>query len=200
MLSLLMAHQSVPKEFMNLVKSCVYRKQPVEEAYCGSWFSNSLPTHEGVCPFLTIITRKWAEHGKDVSYMFKYPELRDTQDSDPWSVRKTCVYNSIDTHAKRSCWIFLHPKYDSIGETKQMEQLAQQVTVGEYVLQPIAQHVSLISTYLNAWREYLVHYEEELLTLVTYTPFNTLSAAMLTILLRHRQCQSWETNRSNQLH
>lgn len=47
MLFLLMAHQSVPDEFMEIIKSCVYAKQPVEEAYCGSWYSNSFPAREG---------------------------------------------------------------------------------------------------------------------------------------------------------
>lgn len=74
-----------------------------------------------------------------------------------------------------------------------MKHLAQRKQVEAFVTQPIAQHISLISTYVNAWRDYLVHHEEELLTLVLcLSKFNRLFD--LLIIPSHRQCQSWGTN------
>lgn len=78
------------------------------------------------------------------------------------------------------------------------DYLSQRTQVEKFVEQPIAQHIALISTYVNAWREYLVHHEEELLTLV-FNPklFHSFNTMLISVWLC-RQCQSWETNPSNQ--
>jgi hypothetical protein len=105
---------------------------------------------------------------KEVSYSFKYPELRGRPGSEPWTIRMTSVYSSIDHPSERSCWIVLHPMYQSRAESRLLDYLApeRKEQPKRSTHQPLVQHVLLVSTYLTAWRDYLLHYENELLTLV----------------------------------
>jgi hypothetical protein len=56
--------------------------------------------------------------------------------------------------------------YESKAERELEKSLSVREEVDGFVSQPLALHLLLISTYFTAWRDYLLHYEEELLSIV----------------------------------
>jgi hypothetical protein len=61
----------------------------------------------------------------------------------------------------------LHPKYESKAELRLKEVMCVEKEAEEVVSEPLKLHVLLISIYLSSWRDYILHYEEELLALVS---------------------------------
>ncbi|XTI91235.1 hypothetical protein V2W45_1471055 [Cenococcum geophilum] len=154
MLSEILKHQCVQEEFIEVIRSFRYREAPTEEAFCGHW------------SWKTSLNRD------EISYTFKYPERRGRPSGEPWSIRQTAVYQGIDHQSKHSCWILLHPKYKSVAGVRLKDALSMDGRAQELVAQPLQQHIMLISAYFANWRDYMEHYEEELLSIVSLNDLN----------------------------
>ncbi|OCL06730.1 hypothetical protein AOQ84DRAFT_223520 [Glonium stellatum] len=147
MLSEILRNHRVQEGFIEVIRSFRYRECHTEEAFCGHWFSKTSIDHD------------------EISYIFKYPERRYKTESEAWSIRQTAVYQAIDHQSKRSCWILLHPEYESKASECLKVALSVDERAAELIAQPLQQHIMLISTYLSNWRGYMEHHEEELLSI-----------------------------------
>ncbi len=87
--------------------------------------------------------------------------------SEQWSIRQTAVYQRFEASSNRSNLILLHPVPEAIAQTRLEQKMSDQCGAPELLEQPVNQHILLISAYFNNWREYMVHFEEELLTIVS---------------------------------
>jgi hypothetical protein len=105
----------------------------------------------------------------ETGYIFKYPELRNRNDDEKWSIRQTGVLCKIGVVGNAtSKWILLHPKYNSEGhESLKVVLNAKGEAAAELVHDPMLVNVHLLSTYLTNWRTYMFDIEEELIKLVS---------------------------------
>ena len=70
--------------------------------------------------------------------------------------------------------------YKSVASVRLKDALSVDERAQELMAQPLQQHIMLISAYFANWRDYMEHYEEELLSIVSLNDLNRMFIAMLT--------------------
>jgi hypothetical protein len=100
-------------------------------------------------------------------YVFKYPERREGPSSEVWSIRQTGVYSRLRHLDSSASWVILHPLYESRSEEALQNALQHTTTRHDLIDQPVDQHLLLINTYFSNWREYMLHFEEDILAMVS---------------------------------
>jgi len=97
----------------------------------------------------------------------KYPESNGRTDgADPWSIRQTGVYQSINPTTKSALWILLNPRHGSAANDRVKNLLNAQERISPLHCQPPLVGLVVLSTYITNWRTYLAFYEEEELRMV----------------------------------
>jgi hypothetical protein len=112
----------------------------------------------------------------EVSYVFKYPELRGRPGSEPWSIRQTGVLHQANLQSNSSSWMMLYPIANSTGYLRLRTNLQEPTAANELLTNPLSLHLLLIKDHFAKWRDYMIHYEAELLNMVGYIkPFLMMS-------------------------
>jgi hypothetical protein len=152
------------------VRSFKRKEGASEEAICGLMFSRILVDIEG--KVLKRLDSNYnnnkirTDHHLETCYILKYPELRGGSCGEPWSIRQTAVYSKLQLQAYSSTWIVLNPMYDSSVERRLEHALKGNTELEQLIAQPIRQHILLIQSVFHLWRDYMLHYDNELLSLV----------------------------------
>lgn len=102
----------------------------------------------------------------EISYIFKYPELKDEADEKSWAIRQIGVYQQYSKTTKKSVWVFLHCQQGSRGQKLITELLEEPSGARSAHKHPAVLHLLLLSCYLYNWQKYMAFYEKELLTRV----------------------------------
>jgi hypothetical protein len=106
--------------------------------------------------------------GAEASYVFKYPERRAGDTAEPWSIRQTGVYYKHSGTASSTVFVILHPMYESSAEVRLSGSLGEKGSPQRVSVQPLDQHVLLIRTYFQNWREYMLFYEDKVMEMVSH--------------------------------
>ncbi|KKY18572.1 hypothetical protein UCDDS831_g05852 [Diplodia seriata] len=92
-----------------------------------------------------------------LSYQFKYAEANNRSRAFPWSIRRTEVFNRIQTSSEgvRSTWLIFSPKENS-ELSKQLEHKARQPDEWSALkANPLRLHIAILSAYIDNWRDFL---------------------------------------------
>ena len=103
-----------------------------------------------------------------MALILRYPESNGRTDgADPWSIRQTGIYQSVNTTTKSALWILLNPRIGNAA-ADHVEKIfdTQQRNLQLRYHQPLVGLV-VLSTYIKHWRSYMAFYEEEELRLVS---------------------------------
>ncbi|KAL9096892.1 MAG: hypothetical protein Q9165_000856 [Trypethelium subeluteriae] len=105
-------------------------------------------------------------------YTFKYAAHKPWDPQVPWVVRHMGVYQSVDKASGETLLILINPCPGSRAERSVVEILSSQA---EYVLKnPLWVHAVILSSYESQWKEYLYHYEQRQLPIVSITNVNLI--------------------------
>ena len=87
---------------------------------------------------------------------------------EPWSLRKTGVYQQVDFDKNASCWIMLQPSDDV--EKLSERALHDRSQAGNCQSRdPMFLHVLFLSTMVDSWDEYIESLHSQLQTSVSLT-------------------------------
>ena len=106
----------------------------------------------------------------EISYIFKYPELKNESDETSWAIRQIGVYQQYSKSTKNSVWVVLHCQQGSRGQKLITELLERASGAKSAYKHPAVLHLLLQSCYLYNWQNYMAFYEKELVERVC-TPF-----------------------------
>lgn len=134
-------------------------------AFCGPVLqkhtTDKLGTSPGIPGISELLTQKI-----EISYIFKYPELKKESDETSWAIRQIGVYQQYSKSTKNSLWVFLHCQQGSRGQKRITELLEQASGAKSAYKHSVVPHLLLLSCYLYNWQKYMAFYEKELLTRV----------------------------------
>lgn len=103
---------------------------------------------------------------QELSYVFKYAELKEKSTGNPWRIRQTGVYHTFDRHRNTSVFVLVSPHPAAKFETYTKSVLRDPDNRSQILSTPLLLHTMLISTHLDAWRNYLEYLEKFLLKAV----------------------------------
>lgn len=89
----------------------------------------------------------------EISYVFKYPEMKRGEKKHMWVIRQNGVYHQYDRHSGQSTWMLLLPNHESYNRDKILENMS-----GLHPLQP---HLGFHFAYFDRWRWYMLDLEKE---------------------------------------
>lgn len=87
--------------------------------------------------------------------------------SDPWSVRQTAVYHRLEKATGQAIWIFMHPKAKSVAHKQILDHITSQKDRESNEQDPMFIHSLLWASYVGNWRDYMEHYEGDILKIVS---------------------------------
>jgi hypothetical protein len=158
-------------------------------------YCKNIPRTNLVSPLKSPLYLNCLTQNLEISYIFKYPELKNEADETSWAIRQIGVYQQYSKSTKNSLWVFLHCQQGSRGQRLITELLEQAPGAKSAYKHPVVPHLLLLSCYLYNWQKYMAFYEKELLTRVC-TPFKPPAKT-------HRFCSSmphwvpdWKTCRA----
>ncbi|OJD38959.1 magnesium transport protein transmembrane region [Diplodia corticola] len=94
---------------------------------------------------------------QELSYQFKYAEANNRSRAFPWSIRRTEVFNRIETssHGLRSTWLIFNPKEDSDLSRRLNHKALEPNEWSALKANPLRLHISILSAYIDNWRDFL---------------------------------------------
>ena len=103
----------------------------------------------------------------EIAYITKYPEERNRDTLERWSVRQTGIYYQFDTRTQKSFWILLHPKPDSPIRLRVEDVIRAMPQLNDTYQNMMMLHLSILGKSFGNWRWYMAHYEEEVEDMVS---------------------------------
>lgn len=100
-------------------------------------------------------------------FAFRYPELRINRTGEPWSIRQTAIYNLVDLKQESTIWMMFHPTYNSKADVLLQAALKDGSDCQALARQPVRQFLIPVMAYFSNWREYMLHFDNELLLIVS---------------------------------
>ena len=114
----------------------------------------------------------------EITYITKYPEERNRDTPERWSVRQTGVYHRFDTRTQKSFWILLHPKPDSPIRLRVEDVIRAVPQFNDTDQNMMMLHLSILGKPFGNWRWYMAHFEEEIEDMVS-SAYNQRKSARL---------------------
>lgn len=93
----------------------------------------------------------------ELSYQFKYAEANNRSRAFPWSIRRTEIFNRIETSGEtiKSTWLIFNPKEDSELSKRLADKAQDPGKWAALKANPLRLHIAILSTYIDNWRDFL---------------------------------------------
>jgi len=108
----------------------------------------------------------------ELCYNFQYMAKNGRNRGNPWSLRRTGVYQKVDSETGSSCWILLHPssEVEELAENALRDRVLSYGASNQSALgDPMFLHVLFLSTMVDSWDEYVESLYSQLLISVSIT-------------------------------
>ncbi|KAH8886044.1 hypothetical protein GQ53DRAFT_845153 [Thozetella sp. PMI_491] len=99
----------------------------------------------------------------EISYTLRYPQYKPNLRG--WYIRQSGVYHLLDSRTGQSVIVLFSPVANSAAQQAAMARIQQCIRSPD----PMWIHEALFSAYFPAWREYIAHFERELLSIAGTT-------------------------------
>jgi hypothetical protein len=153
-------------DFEVIASQFVARRIATGSAFCGPVLQRHTADKLGKSPRIPGIFEISSYQNLEISYIFKYPELKNESDETSWAIRQIGVYQQYSKSTKNSVWVFLHCQQGSRGHKLIRELLEKASGAKSAYKHPAVLHLLLQSCYLYNWQKYMAFYEKELLARV----------------------------------
>jgi hypothetical protein len=153
-------------EFASIVSHFSFRRNSVEEAFCGPILQRQSTEEFGEHSFRSISVNTPIIDGMtELAYILKYPENKAplSTGGEPWVIRQIGIYQKFNKLTGKSVWVLLCCQPDSPAYKLVKKVLEERLSSVSALRYPVVLHLTLVSCYLYNWRDYMLYYETELL-------------------------------------